>query len=294
MASSGSISMQRKFSTSVRRLGSVKRPTNVKIVLVGDPAVGKTHMIMMYTTGSPPDNYNPTLFENYSKRMSIGEKPINLGIYDTAGQEDYDTLRPLSYPDTDVFILCFSITRKTSIINITSKWLKEIKKYHPNTPIILCGTKIDYRDDEEFVEDMEYRGKYSQITPDPGKRGRSALQQLEESIEGMVYSKSKAVYCILQFWFGHNPLITDYKLTQCIEQMIDIDIGFHPRFIAVNRSFGECFAAEIGALEYVECSGVTGEGIEFAFERATVFGLQRAEQRRQEKGCCACESCAIL
>ena len=57
--------------------------------------------------------------------------------------------------------------------------------------------------------------------------------------------------------------------------MIDIDIRFHPRFIAANRSFGECFAAEIGALEYVECSGVTGEGIEFAFERATEFGLQR-------------------
>lgn len=68
---------------------------------------------------------------------------MNLGLWDTAGQEDYDRLRPLSYPQTDVFLLCFSLAREASLENIRAKWYPEISFHCPNTPFILVGLKQD-------------------------------------------------------------------------------------------------------------------------------------------------------
>ncbi|CAD7088278.1 unnamed protein product [Hermetia illucens] len=66
-------------------------------------------------------------------------------LYDTAGQEDYDRLRPIGYTGTDVFAICFSIEDRVSMFNVKQKWIPEIKHYCPNTPYILVGTKTDLR-----------------------------------------------------------------------------------------------------------------------------------------------------
>ena len=62
-------------------------------------------------------------------------------MQDTAGQEDYDRLRPLSYPDTDVILMCFSIDNPDSLENIPEKWTPEVRHFCPNVPIILVGNK---------------------------------------------------------------------------------------------------------------------------------------------------------
>lgn len=77
---------------------------------------------------------------------------MELALWDTAGQEDYDRLRLLSYPDTDVIVMCFSIDLPDSLENIQDKWIPEVTHFCPNVPIILVGNKRDLRHDPDTIK----------------------------------------------------------------------------------------------------------------------------------------------
>lgn len=85
------------------------------------------------------------MFDNDSATMFLNGQAISLGIWDTAGQSEFDTIRPLSYPQTDVFLICFAVDSPASLQNITAKWLPEITQYCPKVPYLLIGLKSDLR-----------------------------------------------------------------------------------------------------------------------------------------------------
>ncbi|XP_078615509.1 rho-related protein racA-like isoform X1 [Branchiostoma floridae x Branchiostoma japonicum] len=120
---------------------------NLKLVIVGDGGVGKSCLLITYNTESFPSEYVPTVFDNYCRSITVDGTPCNMAFWDTAGQEDYDRLRPLSYPQTDIFLMCFDISNRASFENISEKWFPEVRHFCPDTPIILVGTKNDLRTD---------------------------------------------------------------------------------------------------------------------------------------------------
>ena len=108
-----------------------------------------------------------------------------LGLWDTAGQADYDRLRPLSYPGTDVFLICFSLTSPASYENVRAKWYPEISHHLSQAPVILVGTKLDLRDDENVID----RLKENNLQPVTYAKGL----QLGKDIKAVKYLECSAL-----------------------------------------------------------------------------------------------------
>ncbi|KAL6218882.1 hypothetical protein ACLB2K_012089 [Fragaria x ananassa] len=126
----------------------------IKCVTVGDGAVGKTCMLICYTSNKFPTDYIPTVFDNFSANVAVDGNIVNLGLWDTAGQEDYSRLRPLSYRGADIFVLAFSLISRASYENVLKQWMPELRRFAPNVPIIvLVGTKLDLREDMRYLAD---------------------------------------------------------------------------------------------------------------------------------------------
>eukprot|EP01126_Amoeba_proteus_P040904 TRINITY_DN4388_c0_g1_i3.p1 TRINITY_DN4388_c0_g1~~TRINITY_DN4388_c0_g1_i3.p1 ORF type:complete len:214 (-),score=32.52 TRINITY_DN4388_c0_g1_i3:51-692(-) len=170
---------------------------SVKLVVVGDGAVGKTCLLIAYTSNSFPKEYVPSgypfsccishwiaVFDNYSANVKVADKTVALSLWDTAGQEDYDRLRPLSYPQTNVFLLCFSVISETSFKNVKTKWWPEVTHHCP-TDNVLVGTKVDLRDNPEFLESLKEKG----LSPISLQQG----EQLAAEIKAVKYLECSAL-----------------------------------------------------------------------------------------------------
>ncbi|XP_048884719.1 rho-related GTP-binding protein RhoG-like isoform X1 [Brienomyrus brachyistius] len=150
------------------------RMQTIKCVVVGDGAVGKTCLLISYTTNAFPEEYIPTVFDNYSAQMSVDGRTVSLNLWDTAGQEEYDRLRTLSYPQTNVFIICFSIGSPSSHANVRHKWHPEVSHHCPGVPILLVGTKKDLRTDGDTVKKLREQG----LAATTGQQGSSLAKQI--------------------------------------------------------------------------------------------------------------------
>ncbi|XP_073073596.1 rho-related GTP-binding protein RhoD isoform X2 [Manis javanica] len=136
---------------------------SVKVVLVGDGGCGKTSLLMVFADGAFPESYTPTVFERLTVNLQMKGKPVDLQIWDTAGQVDYDRLRPLFYPDASVLLLCFDITSPYSFDNISNRWYPEVNHFCKEVPIILVGCKTDLREDKSLVKKLR-KNKLEPVT----------------------------------------------------------------------------------------------------------------------------------
>lgn len=126
----------------------------LKCVLLGDGAVGKTSLLVSYTTNGYPTRYIPTAFDDFSAVVQVDEIPVRLQLCDTAGQDEFDKLRRFCYPKADVFVLCFSVVGPSSFQNISEKWMPEIRQHCPSAPVVLVGTQCDLRGDVKVLIEL--------------------------------------------------------------------------------------------------------------------------------------------
>ncbi|XP_077451269.1 ras homolog family member Ua [Stigmatopora argus] len=158
--------------------GRTRRPAGgaerrVKCVLVGDGAVGKTSLVVSYTTNGYPTEYVPTAFDNFSALVSVDGQPVKLQLCDTAGQDEFDRLRPLCYTSADIFLLCFSVVSPVSFQNVPEKWIGEIRRHAPFAPLVLVGTQCDLREDVKVLIDL---AKYRERPVDPTEARHCAAE----------------------------------------------------------------------------------------------------------------------
>ncbi|TFY54777.1 hypothetical protein EVG20_g9571 [Dentipellis fragilis] len=139
-----------------------------KLVVVGDGGCGKTCLLIVYAENRFPEAYIPTVFENYVTQVPFEGKVIELALWDTAGQEEYDRLRPLSYPESDVILIVFSIDFPVSLANVQDKWYPEVAHFCEGTPLILVATKSDLRRDEQTRRMLGAQG-LTPVTPEQGQ-----------------------------------------------------------------------------------------------------------------------------
>lgn len=109
----------------------------------------------------------PPQATNRDTNPRIGDEPYTLGLFDTAGQEDYDRLRPLCYPQTDVFLVCFSVTSPASFENVKEKWFPEVHHHCPGVPCLIVGTQVDLRSDRMILDKLS-RHKLRPMTTEQG------------------------------------------------------------------------------------------------------------------------------
>ncbi|XP_061441491.1 rho-related GTP-binding protein RhoH [Rhineura floridana] len=119
---------------------------SVKCVLVGDAAVGKTALLLRFTSETFPDAYRPTVYENTGVEVFLDGVQVSLGLWDTAGSDSFKGIRPLSYQQADVILMCYSVANQNSFLSLRNKWVTEIRTHLPRIPILVVATQIDQRE----------------------------------------------------------------------------------------------------------------------------------------------------
>ena len=151
-------------NNSIDKEDQEKNELSFKIIVIGDPGVGKTCLTSRATKDIFTEEYSTTLgFESSTFNVKIENKLIKLQIWDTCGQEKYKSLITNFYRNASLAMLVYSIDNKKSFIS-AQKWLKEIKiQSNPDIKIILIGNKVDleekreisYEEAKKFVEENE-------------------------------------------------------------------------------------------------------------------------------------------
>ncbi|XP_028259924.1 rho-related GTP-binding protein RhoH [Parambassis ranga] len=119
---------------------------SVKCVLVGDSAVGKTALLVRFTSETFPDTYKPTVFDNTGVAVYMDGVQINLGLWDTAGNDNFKQIRPRSYQQADVVLICYSVANPNTLASVQHKWIDEVREHLPKVPVLVVATQTDQRE----------------------------------------------------------------------------------------------------------------------------------------------------
>lgn len=139
-----------------------------KLVIVGDSSAQKTTLLSVFMKRDIPVSLKPTVFEHYEDVIAVvdqagKERVVELELCDTAGNPEHDRLRTLSYPDTDVILVCFSVKEPDSFENVKRKWIPEIKHFCPGVPFLIIGHETCQDDDANSLREQVTRRQGRQL-----------------------------------------------------------------------------------------------------------------------------------
>ncbi|MFW9945442.1 MAG: Rab family GTPase [Candidatus Odinarchaeota archaeon] len=134
---------------------------NLKIIIIGDPGVGKTSLVKKFISGQFSRDYKASIGTNlFIKKMeSDSDEKISLNLWDIAGQERWVKMRHLYYSGSDGALIVGDITRKNTFYQITKFWTPDLKKYCRDIPLILLANKNDLKLDISKTEIEEISNK---------------------------------------------------------------------------------------------------------------------------------------
>jgi Rho family, other len=234
------------------------QPIRRKLVIVGDGACGKTSLLCVFALGEFPFEYQPTIFENYVAEIRLDQKPVLLALWDTAGQEEYERLRPLSYSHAHVILIAFAIDTPDSLENVRYKWNEEVRQIcGRQIPVILVGCKRDLRDDAQAkAEKMaaERKEQQNQGEDSAGNDGTppavTANGQAPHTRTASVQSQTQQQQQIKQGSGISTPAVG--AETQAVD--------WQKHFVTLEQ--GQEVALSIGARAYLETSALKNEGVD--------------------------------
>lgn len=226
-----------------------------KIVILGDGACGKTSLLNVFTRGYFPQVYEPTVFENYVHDVFVDGQAMQLSLWDTAGQEEFDRLRSLSYSDTHTIMLCFSVDSRDSLENVQTKWVSEIVDHCEGVKLVLVALKCDLRSSEDATAGASIQGG--------NNAGQKAAGGNQDETSGAASD-------------GTGKPNTGNKAKPPPKRLITYDEGLE-------------VAKKIGALRYLECSAKKNRGVNEAFTEAARCALSAkpkgAHEEEEKSGC---------
>ncbi|VDI74403.1 cell division control protein 42 homolog [Mytilus galloprovincialis] len=129
----------------------------IQCCIVGDGMVGKSSIIKSFIEQSTPGDYVATISDSYSGDASFIGVNYTVSISDCTGEHENNELRCSHYKDTDVFVVCYSVTDRESFDSVRTFWLPEIRKVAGKKPVILVATQTDSRGQtgEETISKFE-------------------------------------------------------------------------------------------------------------------------------------------
>jgi small GTP-binding protein len=152
----------------------------LKLVVVGDPGVGRTCLIHTFDHGNFPTDFIPTVYDSLTTTVRVGASERAVEIFDTAGQDEFLPMRRPIYPETDLFLICASVV-DPSTFDATAKWVRELRQQCKDPQYVLVGLKTDLRLDDSILLSLAQQNlaPYSQEEGIEKAREIDALTYLE-------------------------------------------------------------------------------------------------------------------
>eukprot|EP01128_Nolandella_sp_AFSM9_P009327 TRINITY_DN5936_c0_g1_i2.p1 TRINITY_DN5936_c0_g1~~TRINITY_DN5936_c0_g1_i2.p1 ORF type:complete len:234 (+),score=59.19 TRINITY_DN5936_c0_g1_i2:103-702(+) len=195
----GLFSSKKKNSSNSLVKQESKEYPSFKILMIGDPSVGKSSLLLRYADNEFTNNFISTIGVDYKeKEVPVKGDNVTIQIWDTAGQERFRTITSSYYRGAQGMILTFDLTNAASFKSL-SKWLQEVERYaEEDVVVVLAGNKIDSGDDNFAVpqsEIDEFKAKYGlDFFRTSAKEGTNVDEMFQRLTEQVVERFNNVLY----------------------------------------------------------------------------------------------------